>query len=62
MSSNQTSISNASTKPLAANGWVSTLTALAFGALMIFAVGFAPMDAAHNAAHDVRHSMAFPCH
>ena len=38
------------------------LTALAFGIVILFAVGFAPMGAAHNAAHDVRHSMAFPCH
>ncbi|ROS04900.1 cobalt transporter subunit CbtB [Sinobacterium caligoides] len=33
-----------------------------FGILVLFAVGFAPMDAAHNAAHDTRHSLAFPCH
>jgi cobalt transporter subunit CbtB len=35
------------------------------GLLGIFIVGFAgfaPMEAAHNAAHDYRHSMAFPCH
>ena len=38
------------------------LAALAFGIVILFAVGFAPMGAAHNAAHDVRHSMAFPCH
>ena len=39
-----------------------SLAALAFGLLILFAVGFAPMGAAHNAAHDVRHSLAFPCH
>ena len=39
-----------------------TLGALAFGVVILFAVGFAPMDVAHNAAHDVRHSLAFPCH
>lgn len=33
-----------------------------FGALILFAVGFAPMSAAHNAAHDTRHTVAFPCH
>ncbi len=38
------------------------LAALAFGLVILFAVGFAPLEAAHNAAHDVRHSMAFPCH
>ena len=38
------------------------LAALAFGIVILFAVGFAPLEAAHNAAHDVRHSLAFPCH
>jgi cobalt transporter subunit CbtB len=39
-----------------------SLAALVFGIVILFAVGFAPMGAAHNAAHDVRHSLAFPCH
>jgi len=39
-----------------------TIGALGFGFVMLFAVGFAPMDVAHNAAHDTRHAMAFPCH
>jgi len=38
------------------------LAAIAFGALVLIAVGFAPMDVVHNAAHDVRHAHAFPCH
>lgn len=42
--------------------FVQTLGALSFGVVMLFAVGFTPMDAAHNAAHDTRHSLAFPCH
>jgi len=25
-------------------------------------VGFLPVDAVHNAAHDTRHSVTFPCH
>ncbi|WP_148252316.1 CbtB domain-containing protein [Aidingimonas lacisalsi] len=33
-----------------------------FGALILYAVGFMPMNAAHNAAHDSRHSFVFPCH
>ena len=38
--------------------------ALAFmiGASLIFMVGFAHSDVLHNAAHDTRHSLAFPCH
>ena len=32
------------------------------GAMLLFAVGFAPLHAVHNAAHDTRHAHAFPCH
>ena len=39
-----------------------SLAALLFGMVIIFAVGFTPMGIAHNAAHDARHSLAFPCH
>ena len=33
-----------------------------FGALLIAGTGFAHTEAVHNAAHDTRHSLAFPCH
>jgi cobalt transporter subunit CbtB len=36
--------------------------ALFLGLGFIFLVGFAPVSAVHNAAHDTRHSAAFPCH
>ncbi len=36
--------------------------AVLIGAFLIFGVGFAPIAAVHNAAHDSRHSFAFPCH
>lgn len=42
-----------------------TLTcALVFtiGAGLVFAAGFAHSSAIHDAAHDTRHSLAFPCH
>jgi cobalt transporter subunit CbtB len=32
------------------------------GAALIFVAGFSPIEAMHNAAHDTRHSAAFPCH
>jgi cobalt transporter subunit CbtB len=32
------------------------------GAALIFLTGFAPIEVVHNAAHDTRHSAAFPCH
>ena len=41
---------------------VQIFAALLFGMVVVFAIGFAPMSVAHNAAHDARHSLAFPCH
>jgi cobalt transporter subunit CbtB len=38
------------------------LVAAAIGAFIIGMVGFSQMSVAHNAGHDYRHSMAFPCH
>lgn len=40
----------------------SGLAALTMGTALLFLVGFAPMPSVHNAAHDTRHSAAFPCH
>jgi cobalt transporter subunit CbtB len=36
--------------------------ATVLGSALIFLVGFAPLSAVHNAAHDTRHAAAFPCH
>ena len=36
--------------------------AILLGTFMLYGVGVAPLDAAHNAAHDSRHSFALPCH
>ena len=38
------------------------LAALLLGALILLGTGFASIPLAHNAAHDARHSFAFPCH
>jgi cobalt transporter subunit CbtB len=38
------------------------VVALLFGAFLVIGVGFAHSDTIHNAAHDSRHSFAFPCH
>ncbi len=38
------------------------LLALFLGVFVIGMVGFSPLSALHNAAHDTRHSAAFPCH
>ncbi len=36
--------------------------ALLIGTFIIAGVGFAGPEIMHNAAHDVRHGLAFPCH
>ena len=36
--------------------------AMLVGVACLYFVGFAPMPAVHNAAHDTRHGAAFPCH
>ena len=38
------------------------LFAMVLGGAIILLVGFSHIDAVHNAAHDTRHSFAFPCH
>jgi cobalt transporter subunit CbtB len=35
---------------------------VAFGTAILFVVGFSHSTIAHNAAHDTRHALAFPCH
>ena len=36
--------------------------AMGLGLFIVGIVGFSHVDVIHNAAHDVRHSNAFPCH
>ncbi|GHD08571.1 cobalt transporter subunit CbtB [Tianweitania populi] len=38
------------------------MMAALLGLLVIGFVGFSHIEAVHNAGHDYRHSMAFPCH
>lgn len=33
-----------------------------FGAGLVFLTGFSHSSTLHNAAHDPRHALAFPCH
>jgi cobalt transporter subunit CbtB len=37
------------------------IVALLLGGVIILGVGFGP-GLAHNASHDTRHSLSFPCH
>lgn len=41
---------------------LQSLLAMALGLVIVGVVGFSHIDVIHNAAHDVRHSNAFPCH
>ncbi len=38
------------------------LVAFSLGALLVFFSGFAYSETVHNAAHDTRHTLSFPCH
>lgn len=44
------------------NRRLAAIVAAALGLVIVFAAGFAPSEAVHNAAHDTRHTFAFPCH
>jgi cobalt transporter subunit CbtB len=41
---------------------VQAVLAMALGLFIVGVVGFSHISAVHNAAHDVRHANAFPCH
>ena len=41
---------------------VTIAAATLIGALFIYLVGFLPVEAMHNYAHDTRHSITAPCH
>jgi cobalt transporter subunit CbtB len=41
---------------------VPALAAALLGLFVLWGVGFAGPAVLHNAAHDARHSAAFPCH
>ena len=41
---------------------VQLLLAAVCGMVITGFVGFSQIEAVHNAGHDYRHSMAFPCH
>jgi cobalt transporter subunit CbtB len=44
-----------------AQAWRTAVVAL-IGLVIVLGVGFAPLHAIHDAAHDTRHSFNFPCH
>lgn len=38
------------------------LVCIFVGATLLYTVGLSDMALAHNAAHDTRHAIGFPCH
>jgi cobalt transporter subunit CbtB len=40
----------------------AAICASILGACLVYFAGFSHIEAVHNAAHDTRHSAAFPCH
>ena len=41
---------------------IPLVMAALLGIFIVGGVGFSHIEAVHNAAHDYRHSMSFPCH
>jgi cobalt transporter subunit CbtB len=41
---------------------IPIFAAALLGLFIVGGVGFSHIEAVHNAAHDYRHSMSFPCH
>ncbi|MDY0885793.1 CbtB-domain containing protein [Dongia soli] len=55
---NQTAIGSTSK----ADAKLGIFCAAFLGVALIWGVGFSHINVFHNAAHDTRHSNAFPCH
>ena len=41
---------------------IAALAAFVFGVGLVLTTGFAHSAMLHNAAHDTRHALSFPCH
>jgi cobalt transporter subunit CbtB len=57
------SISTTSTAAAGATARLPVAVAVfLLGTAFVFIAGFAQPELLHNAAHDLRHAMSFPCH
>lgn len=54
-------ISQARSQPKASR-LVAVAVLAGLGVALVFVAGFAQPQALHNAAHDSRHTLSFPCH
>lgn len=61
VNSNQLQIEQSAQAMARPDAWWPTVAAAALSFVILGMVGFAP-GIAHNAAHDLRHTVAFPCH
>ena len=62
LTSLKTSAQSAASAGVSVSTKVQIVSAMLLGMVLLYGVGFASMDIAHNAAHDTRHTFAFPCH
>lgn len=53
---------NATALPQARARVMAAVAAGLLGLVLVWGVGFASPAAVHNAAHDSRHALVFPCH
>jgi cobalt transporter subunit CbtB len=40
----------------------AAIVAFVIGLGLIYVVGFSPIESLHDATHDSRHALSFPCH
>jgi cobalt transporter subunit CbtB len=59
---NTTGATHGAAALLTASRAISIFAAALLGVFLVGGVGFSHLTAVHNAAHDYRHSMGFPCH
>lgn len=60
--SNVTSPQTSSTAAVAPDRLAPILSAFLLGVIVIAGAGFVSTPLVHNAAHDQRHAIGFPCH
>ncbi len=57
-----TNLSTTRTSTLTLSAGLQITAVIILGAVLLYGVGFSSSDVAHSAAHDSRHTFAFPCH
>jgi len=55
-------VAQPATTTVAASRLLQLLSVMLLGSLMLYIAGFMGTAEVHNAAHDMRHTIGFPCH